>query len=72
MGSHGFRPLVYSDRSNGKLVGRGGLKPRPQSGVTKVEIGWSIHPDRWGEGLATELARDRCGPRFGTLLGPTA
>jgi RimJ/RimL family protein N-acetyltransferase len=22
-----------------------------------VEVGWSIHPDRWGEGFAPEAAR---------------
>jgi RimJ/RimL family protein N-acetyltransferase len=26
-------------------------------GVPIVEVGWSITPDRWGEGLATEAAR---------------
>jgi ribosomal-protein-alanine N-acetyltransferase len=35
--------------------------------VDEVEIGWSIHPDRWGEGLATELARASVQTAFDVL-----
>jgi RimJ/RimL family protein N-acetyltransferase len=54
---YGFGPWLLYDRATGELVGRGGLKHTIATGIDEVEIGWSIHPDRWGEGLATELAR---------------
>jgi ribosomal-protein-alanine N-acetyltransferase len=64
---YGFGPWLLRDRSNGRLVGRGGLKHTTASGVDEVEIGWSIHPDRWGEGLATELARASVRTAFDVL-----
>jgi RimJ/RimL family protein N-acetyltransferase len=64
---YGFGPWLLRDRSNGQLVGRGGLKHTTASGVDEVEIGWSIHPDRWGEGLATELARASVRTAFDVL-----
>jgi ribosomal-protein-alanine N-acetyltransferase len=27
------------------------------SGHEAIEVGWAVAPDRWGEGIATELAR---------------
>ena len=53
---YGFGPWLLRDGANPELVGRGGLKHTTVSGTDEVEIGWTIHPDRWGEGLATELA----------------
>lgn len=64
---YGFGPWLLRDRSNRQLVGRGGLKHTTASGVDEVEIGWSIHPDRWGEGLATELARASVRTAFDVL-----
>ena len=32
------------------------LKPLPD-GAGEIEIGWHLHPDSWGRGLATEAAR---------------
>ena len=64
---YGFGPWVLRDRSNRGLVGRGGLKHTTATGVDEVEIGWSIHPDRWGEGLATELARASVRTAFDVL-----
>ena len=64
---YGFGPWLLRDRSDAQLVGRGGLKHTTASGVDEVEIGWSIHPDRWGEGLATELARASVRAAFDVL-----
>jgi ribosomal-protein-alanine N-acetyltransferase len=36
-------------------VGRGGLPRKPIDGSVQVEAGWTIAPERWGQGLATEL-----------------
>jgi RimJ/RimL family protein N-acetyltransferase len=64
---HGFGPWLLRDRSSGEAVGRGGLRHTPATGVDEVEIGWTVHPDRWGEGLATELARVSVQTAFGEL-----
>ena len=39
------------------MVGRGGLQPTSATGADEVEVAWAIVPERWGQGLATELAR---------------
>jgi RimJ/RimL family protein N-acetyltransferase len=64
---YGFGPWLLRDRANGEMVGRGGLKHTMATGIDEVEIGWTIHPDRWGEGLATELARASVRTAFGEL-----
>ena len=38
------------------MVGRGGLQYTDAIGGFAVEAAWTIAPERWGEGLATELA----------------
>ena len=42
------------DRESGAFLGGTGLHPR--SGIGVLEIGYWIVPERWGEGLAYELA----------------
>ena len=37
-------------------VGRGGLQYTYTAGLHDVEAAWAIVPERWGQGLATELA----------------
>ncbi|HEY5430978.1 MAG TPA: GNAT family N-acetyltransferase [Solirubrobacteraceae bacterium] len=43
------------ERASGLAVGSVLLKPLPD-GAGEVEIGWQMHPDSWGRGLATEAA----------------
>lgn len=43
------------DRASGLVVGSVLLKPLP-NGAGEIEIGWQMHPDSWGRGLATEAA----------------
>jgi RimJ/RimL family protein N-acetyltransferase len=64
---HGFGPWMLRDRATGKLVGRAGLQHTMTTGVDEVEVGWAIMPDRWGEGLATEVARTSVDVAFGPL-----
>jgi [ribosomal protein S5]-alanine N-acetyltransferase len=64
---HGFGPWLWRDRADGEIVGRGGLKHTTATGIDEVEIGWTIHPDRWGQGLATELAQTSVRTAFGEL-----
>ena len=53
---HGFGLWMLRDRDTGEMVGRGGLQYTYTAGLHDVEAGWAIVPERWGEGLATELA----------------
>jgi RimJ/RimL family protein N-acetyltransferase len=53
---HGFGMWLLRDRETGEVVGRGGLQYTYTAGLHDVEAGWAIVPDRWGQGLATELA----------------
>ena len=54
---HGFGMWLLRDRETGEMVGRGGLQYTYTAGLHDVEAGWAIVPARWGQGLATELAR---------------
>ena len=54
---HGFGLWLLRDRSTGELVGRGGLQYTDAIGGFAVEAAWAIVPERWGHGLATELAQ---------------
>jgi [ribosomal protein S5]-alanine N-acetyltransferase len=53
---YGFGLWLLRDRSTGETVGRGGLQHTFVGGAGEVEVGWAIVPERWGQGLATELA----------------
>src|SRR5690349_342261 len=53
---HGFGMWLLRDRETGEMVGRGGLQYTFTAGLNDVEAGWAIVPERWGQGLATELA----------------
>jgi [ribosomal protein S5]-alanine N-acetyltransferase len=54
---HGFGLWPVRDRHTGNLVGRGGLQHTYSVDFEGVEATWAIVPERWGQGLATELAR---------------
>ncbi len=64
----GFCLWWWRERGSGELVGYAGLNRDEVDGEPVVEVGWSITPPRWGEGLAPEAARaavawgfERCG-----------
>ncbi len=52
----GFGLWWWRERSTEALVARGGLQRTVVAGREEVEIGWAVAPERWGEGIATELA----------------
>jgi [ribosomal protein S5]-alanine N-acetyltransferase len=54
---HGFGMWLMRDRQTGEVVGRGGLQYTYTAGMHDVEAGWAVVPERWGQGLATELAQ---------------
>jgi ribosomal-protein-alanine N-acetyltransferase len=65
--TYGFGLWLLRDRDSGAMVGRGGLQHTMTTGVDEVEIGWAIVPDRWGQGLATEMALASVDVGFGDL-----
>jgi RimJ/RimL family protein N-acetyltransferase len=51
----GFGYWMFFDAATGAPVARGGLSRTEFDGRAEVEVGWTVAPERWGEGLATEL-----------------
>jgi len=64
---YGFGLWLLRDRTTGAMVGRGGLQHTVVGREGEVEAGWAIAPERWGQGLATELAHTCTAVAFGTL-----
>lgn len=50
----GYGLLATLSRDSGRMIGRCGHKRWTVDGEDHVEIGWMIHADHCGEGLATE------------------
>jgi RimJ/RimL family protein N-acetyltransferase/8-oxo-dGTP pyrophosphatase MutT (NUDIX family) len=72
----GEAPLPYGlwavTGPEGRLVGTAVLGPAPdaeQRSTEEIEIGWHLHPDARGRGLATELARALVDRFFGRTEG---
>jgi [ribosomal protein S5]-alanine N-acetyltransferase len=51
----GYSVWAVEDRRDGRFVGDCGLQPLEHKGP-EVELGYDLHPDVWGQGLATEAA----------------
>jgi RimJ/RimL family protein N-acetyltransferase len=52
---NGFGPWAAIEKATGLWVGRIGLDELPDwPGPHKVEVGWELHREFWGRGLATE------------------
>ena len=64
---HGFGMWLLRDRETGEMVGRGGLQYTYTAGLNDVEAAWAIVPERWRQGLATELAHACVEVAFGEL-----
>jgi RimJ/RimL family protein N-acetyltransferase len=68
---HGFGLWIMRDRESLECVGRGGLEYTESPGTLSVEVAWTIAPERWGQGLATELARASVEAGFTHLPAPS-
>lgn len=44
-------------RADERLIGYCGFFPQIVDEIEELEIGYRLHPDRWGQGIATEAAR---------------
>jgi ribosomal-protein-alanine N-acetyltransferase len=64
---HGFGWYAWLDRGTGTLVARGGPKCAHIAGRDEAEIGWTVVPERWDRGLATELGAASLEIPFGPL-----
>jgi [ribosomal protein S5]-alanine N-acetyltransferase len=53
---HGFGQWWWRLGDGGDLVARGGLQWTMVGGEASIEVGWAVLPERWNQGLATELA----------------
>lgn len=64
---HGFGFWTARDRHTGQFVGRGGLRHATVEGATEIEVGYGLMTEFWGQGLATELARESVRVGFAEL-----
>jgi ribosomal-protein-alanine N-acetyltransferase len=64
---YGFGLWLLRDRTTGATLGRGGLVYTNAYELAGVEAAWAIVSERWGEGLATEMARAAVGFGFRAL-----
>lgn len=64
---HGFGMWLARDLGSGEMVGRGGLQYCYSAGLYEIEAGWAVVPERWGQGLATEIAWASIETAFGPL-----
>jgi RimJ/RimL family protein N-acetyltransferase len=64
---HGFGMWALYERAGREFAGRGGLQYTDVLGARAVEVGWTIVPERWGRGLATELAVTSVAVAFSSL-----
>lgn len=54
---YGFGLWALISKESGNLIGDCGLVLQEVEGVEELEIGYHIHHDLWGQGLATEAAQ---------------
>jgi RimJ/RimL family protein N-acetyltransferase len=54
--AHGFGWWYLRERDSGQLVGEVGLQRTEVERRPVVEVGWTMLPERWGRGYATEAA----------------
>lgn len=48
---------ALEEKVTGRLVGRAGTHWPHRDDWPGVEVGWTLHPDHWGNGYATEAGR---------------
>lgn len=64
---HGFGFWMVYDSRSGRFAGRGGLHHVVVEGQEEIEVAYAFMSDFWGQGLATELARESVRVAFDVL-----
>jgi ribosomal-protein-alanine N-acetyltransferase len=54
--TQGLGHLAVIEKQTGKFIGVGGILPREVDGENEFEIAYSLNPEFWGKGYATEIA----------------
>ena len=54
---YGYGIWALRDRTDGRFVGRAGLRNTHVGGEDEVELAYALVADYWNKGLATEMAR---------------
>jgi ribosomal-protein-alanine N-acetyltransferase len=65
--THGFGLWTFRDRASRQFAGRGGLRHVQVGGSDEVELAYSLLPEYWRRGLATEASRAILDVAFGPL-----
>ncbi len=53
---YGFGLWLVTGRDDGAFAGRGGFRHVRVGGNDEIELAYAVAADRWGQGLATEMA----------------
>jgi RimJ/RimL family protein N-acetyltransferase len=61
---------MFFHAATGEPVARGGLSRAVFDGRDEVEVGWTVAPEHWGHGLATELGAASVAVAFERLALP--
>ena len=69
---HGFGFWVVQRKADGAVIGMTGLWHAPENlpEAGKIEVGWRLAADAWGQGYATEAARAALAYGFAILKLP--
>jgi RimJ/RimL family protein N-acetyltransferase len=67
---HGFGLWVFHRKSDGQFIGRGGLKSHQIDGKDVIGLAYTVMPDYWNRGFATEIAEASLDVGFGHLGFP--
>jgi ribosomal-protein-alanine N-acetyltransferase len=65
--THGFGLWIFRDRASRQFTGRGGLRHVQVGGSDEVELAYSLLPEYWRRGLATEASKAILDVAFGPL-----
>lgn len=63
----GFGPWTVVEHDTRAVIGRVGLRHTIVAGQPEVEVGWFLSGDVWGQGYATEMAREAVRAGFDAL-----
>jgi RimJ/RimL family protein N-acetyltransferase len=66
----GYSWWALIDRASGRVAGAACLQHLDRDRTQPHELGWRLHPDFWGQGLATEAAKQIAHHAFEVVQAP--